>query len=85
MSELLNTPQYTSQVELIDSASQGYPGLDMNNESEEDIYDRPPLEKNALNEIMSGGGSKFLFVHDGDTIEEARAALGNRFWVSHLN
>jgi len=85
MSELLNTPQSTSQIEPADSASQVYPSLDRNDESEEDIYGRPPPEKNALNEIMSGGGPKFLFVHDADTIEEARAALGNRFWVSHLN
>jgi len=85
MSELLNTPQATSQVVSIDPASQVYPGLDMNDESEEDIYGKPPPEKNALNEIMSGGGPKFLFVRDADTIEEARAALGNRFWVSHLN
>jgi len=84
MSELiLNTPQATSQVDVnsqvvpVDPASQVYPSLDMNDESEEDIYDRPPPEKNALNEIMSGGGAKFLFVRDADTIEEARAALGN--------
>jgi hypothetical protein len=41
--------------------------------------------KNALNEIMSGSGHNFLFVRDADAIEEAKAALSDRFWVSHFN
>jgi hypothetical protein len=82
----VSQPDIFPDVDPNESVSQVYNLNAFNDEDRDSIYGAAtPTRPDPIATLMKGAPqSKYLYVRDEDTIEEARKLLGTEFWVPSL-